>query len=399
MRTFPDIPTALAMRAVFLSYRRDDTQTVTGFIYQHLTSPTGFGSNGVFMDIDTIPIGVDFRQVIEEHVGRCRFFLVVIGPRWLSPRLHQVGDFVRMEVESALRRGIPVVPVLVDGATMPKPEQLPETIRRLAYQNATTIRAGKWFAMDMEQLVKRLPEAEGWTKRKSGFVTPLARDDSPKFSTRCPQCTIRLTFRPEQAGKPAKCPKCLVSIELPKVDGGEALPVVSLTATRPIRETRTGQPTDTQTEQRQRVDQGPLNSGGVEDEEGDEPTLKGGSGWAGKTSLTLALFPLLFLITQWITVYIYGFAGNLMPWQILLTCAGMCGLQLVFVPLSVIFGLIGCRAALGRRAAWTGLIISSILILYFILHLILQNQFLMSSPTTSVLASPSAASPATTRSP
>jgi len=153
------------MRAVFLSYRRDDTQTVTGFIYQHLTALNGFGPDGVFMDIDDIPPGIDFRDVIDESVGQCRFFLAVIGPRWVNARLQHPGDFVRLEIEAALKRGIPVVPLLVDGAVMPKPEELPESLRPLVYMNATSVRPGRQFATDIAQLVKGLHKAEEWTDR------------------------------------------------------------------------------------------------------------------------------------------------------------------------------------------------------------------------------------------
>jgi len=156
------------MRAVFLSYRRDDTQTVTGFIYRELIAPDGFGPDGVFMDIDDIPPGIDFREVIDETVGQCRFFLAVIGPRWVSPRLQHPGDFVRLEIEAALKRGIPLVPVLVDGATMPKPEDLPESLRPLVFLNAHTLRPGRQFAADIDQLVMGLHKAEEWKRRKAG---------------------------------------------------------------------------------------------------------------------------------------------------------------------------------------------------------------------------------------
>lgn len=160
------------MRTVFLSYRRDDTQYITGFIYQHLVAPTGFGPDSVFMDIDSIPPGVDFREVIEEHVTQCRFFLAVIGKQWATVRdaegqlrLSNPNDFVRLEVEAALRRDIPLVPVLVDGAKMPKKEELPESLHPLVFKNATTIRPGKWFGPDVEVLVAGLRRAEHWKSR------------------------------------------------------------------------------------------------------------------------------------------------------------------------------------------------------------------------------------------
>lgn len=208
------------MRAVFLSYRRDDTQTVTGFIYQHLTAPTGFGPDGVFMDIDDIPPGVDFREVIDEFVSQCRFFLAVIGPRWVTSRLQQPGDFVRLEIEAALKRGIPLVPVLVDGAALPKPEELPESLRPLVYLNATSLRPGRQFATDIEQLVKGLHRAEEWKKRKAGSASPTRTIRSmPKVSTDsgtmvnarttpCPQCGGVVSVFPGIRGLFPRCPHC-----------------------------------------------------------------------------------------------------------------------------------------------------------------------------------------------
>jgi len=72
------------MRGAFLWYRRDDTQYITGFIYQHLEDPAAFGPGSVFMDIDDIPPGVDFRDIIDEAVSGCEFFLAVIGPQWAT---------------------------------------------------------------------------------------------------------------------------------------------------------------------------------------------------------------------------------------------------------------------------------------------------------------------------
>ncbi len=150
------------MRRVFLSYRRNDSQTVTSFIYQHLEDPAAFGPGSVFMDIDDIPDGVDFRDVIDEVVLRCEFFLHVIGPRWVTPRLMDANDWVRLEIEAALRRQIPVTPVLVDGATMPREDELPSSLHPLRFKNARTIRHGKHFRDDVLDMVKGLHRGQKW---------------------------------------------------------------------------------------------------------------------------------------------------------------------------------------------------------------------------------------------
>ena len=170
------------MRRAFLSYRRDDAPTVTSFLYEQLEDPAAFGPNSVFMDIDGIPPGVDFRDVIEEAVTQCEFFLAVIGKHWASakdelgqPRLMNPNDFVRMEIEAALRRNIPVTPVLVDGAAMPRPEQLPESLHPLLYKNAKTIGRGKAFPADVASLVAGMHKAAEWYRRKGvPFVAPPA---------------------------------------------------------------------------------------------------------------------------------------------------------------------------------------------------------------------------------
>lgn len=84
------------MRRAFLSYRRDDTQFITSTLYDQFEEPSAFGPGSVFMDIDDIPPGVDFRHVIDEAVSKCEFFLAVIGRRWVTERLRSADDFVRL---------------------------------------------------------------------------------------------------------------------------------------------------------------------------------------------------------------------------------------------------------------------------------------------------------------
>jgi len=118
------------MPKIFISYRRQDSIETTGRIYDQLAGH--FGSEHVFMDVDTIPPGVDFRKHLHEAVARCDVVLAVIGRDWLKRRglfrkrrLDDPGDFVRIEIEAALQRDIRVVPVLVRDAAMPGPESHP----------------------------------------------------------------------------------------------------------------------------------------------------------------------------------------------------------------------------------------------------------------------------------
>jgi hypothetical protein len=118
---------------VFISYRRDDSAGFPGRIYDRLTKSLRHAH--FFLDVDNIPAGLDFGDVLSDHVGRCDALIAVIGRGWLSSadaenrrRLDDPLDTVRIEIEAALGRGIRVIPVLVDGAEMPRLEELPESL-------------------------------------------------------------------------------------------------------------------------------------------------------------------------------------------------------------------------------------------------------------------------------
>ena len=103
------------------------------------------------MDVDAIEPGRDFRKAIRENVSACHIFLAMIGPEWLNARsadgqrrIDNENDYVRLEIATALRREIPVVPVRVRGAQMPKADQLPEEIRDLAYRNSVELTHARW---------------------------------------------------------------------------------------------------------------------------------------------------------------------------------------------------------------------------------------------------------------
>jgi formylglycine-generating enzyme required for sulfatase activity len=149
------------MSQVFISYRRDDSADAAGRIYDRLVQC--FGRDNVFKDVDDIPPGVDFRAVISEAVGRCQVLLAVIGRDWLEivgpsgkRRLDDPRDFVRLEIEAALSRGILVIPVLVGRAGMPGEERLPESLRPLAFRNAVEVRRDPDFHHDVDRLARHL---------------------------------------------------------------------------------------------------------------------------------------------------------------------------------------------------------------------------------------------------
>lgn len=150
------------MPKVFISYRRSDSRTVSGRINSDLER--AFGKSTVFKDVDDIPPGKDFRDVLRAAISKCRVMLVVIGPHWATAvdsqgkrRLEDPGDFVRLEVESGLGRdGVTVIPLLVEGAQMPRPDDLPESMRALTYNNAFSLHDDPHFSRDMETLIRVL---------------------------------------------------------------------------------------------------------------------------------------------------------------------------------------------------------------------------------------------------
>ena len=121
---------------IFISYRRADSAGYAGRIYDRLTAH--FGEDAVFMDVDTIEAGVDFVEVLQNAVQSCDVLVALIGRGWLDikdaagkRRLDNPEDFVRIEIAAALSRDIRVIPVLVDGASMPRSTELPDNLKPL----------------------------------------------------------------------------------------------------------------------------------------------------------------------------------------------------------------------------------------------------------------------------
>ncbi len=145
------------MPRIFLSYRRQDSIGVAGRIYDRLRAH--FGNDAVFMDIDSISFGEDFREHIDAAVGQCDVVLAVIGPKWAGEaaahrRLDGPRDFVRIELESALNRSLPVIPILIDHAMMPGEADLPASLARLAFRNAIDVDQGRDFHPHVDRLIR-----------------------------------------------------------------------------------------------------------------------------------------------------------------------------------------------------------------------------------------------------
>jgi TIR domain len=150
---------------IFISYRRDDSAAWAGRLSDRLKNH--FPSNQIFMDIDAIDPGVDFVEAVEAVVGACDVLIAVIGSRWLASsdrrgkrRLDIAEDLVRLEIGTALKRGIRLVPVLVEGAMMPESGELPDDLKALVRRNALEIGHIR-FDADSEHLVKAVERALG----------------------------------------------------------------------------------------------------------------------------------------------------------------------------------------------------------------------------------------------
>src|SRR5947209_11814508 len=148
------------MSTVFISYRREVTAGEARALFNEFLEK--LGKNSVFMDVDSIALGRDFRGALQKTLESCDLMLVLIGRDWADvkdeegrPRLQHPGDFVRLEIEAALKRDIVVTPILVQGAHMPAPEQLPAEIRDLVYRNGFELSHNRWES-DFAEMIRRL---------------------------------------------------------------------------------------------------------------------------------------------------------------------------------------------------------------------------------------------------
>jgi hypothetical protein len=151
------------MPQVFMSYRRDDSAADTLLIHERLKA--AFGSDVLFLDIDTLGAGVKFVSEILEAVNHCNALIAVIGKQWLTitdsngkRRLDNPDDILRMEIAAALERDIRVIPLLVGGATMPPEKELPDNLKPLAQRNALNINYNS-LDHDVGKLIKALENA------------------------------------------------------------------------------------------------------------------------------------------------------------------------------------------------------------------------------------------------
>ncbi len=142
---------------IAISYRRQDSSPVAGRLYDRLQAE--FGKGSVFMDFDSIPYGVDFREHIKETLQRAKVIVAIIGPEWSggkglsNRRIDDPTDFVRLEIASALESGIPIIPVLVNNTPMPEAKNLPPELEGLAFRNGLALDTGIDFHHHADRLI------------------------------------------------------------------------------------------------------------------------------------------------------------------------------------------------------------------------------------------------------
>ena len=166
------------MSRIFISYRRSDAPHAAERIYDYL-EPC-FGDESLFMDVDALQPGEDFRARIQEAVGQCQVLLAVMGRGWLQAsdeagrrRLDNPADWVRLEIETALARQITVIPVLLEGVLMPQERDLPESMQPLAYRQAAWVRHGRDFKVDMARLTEVIQQRLESERQRPDVKTKL----------------------------------------------------------------------------------------------------------------------------------------------------------------------------------------------------------------------------------
>ena len=171
---------------MFVSYRRDDSSGYAGRLYADLSQQ--LGEDNVFIDIDSLVPGADFVDAIADTLAACDLVLVVIGRSWLSMtdaqgrrRLDNDNDFVCMEVDEALERSIGVIPVLVGGAVMPAPDELPEKLVRLARRHAMDLSDRRWPA-DVHELLIAIHKTKDQGALRQRDVDRIVKDSTTRSS-------------------------------------------------------------------------------------------------------------------------------------------------------------------------------------------------------------------------
>jgi uncharacterized membrane protein HdeD (DUF308 family) len=195
------------MPRISISYRRADTQAITGRIYDRLRDH--YGVESVFIDIDAIPLGTNYKDHISETLRQTDFLLVVVGEKWLGPRangtyrISDLNDPVRLELQAAMQHQRKIIPLLADGASMPGPEELPEDLREFSFINGAEIDSGRYFDVHISSVMKFLDSA---IAKQAAASSELARTEEEALAEqqRLAEEAAKLAEQQRQAEEAAK---------------------------------------------------------------------------------------------------------------------------------------------------------------------------------------------------
>ena len=168
------------MGKIFVNYRRDDERAMAARVRDRLAQT--FGNRNVFMDVDHLMAGLRFDKELEKALAETDTFLAVIGPRWMdlleARRTSGERDYVREEIAGALKAGIVVIPVLIDGAPLPRADDLPDELRELVLHQKHDV-AYERFGRDMASLIEAIRYVRKVKKQEarqsSGGGIPVGR--------------------------------------------------------------------------------------------------------------------------------------------------------------------------------------------------------------------------------
>ncbi|MCU1234366.1 MAG: hypothetical protein JWP63_2333, partial [Candidatus Solibacter sp.] len=193
---------------LFICYRREDTLDFAGRLHDRLSAR--YGVSNVVLDVDNVPIGVHFQKYLDSQIQQCDLLLALIGRHWLEApdakgarRLDDPRDFVRIEIESALRRELPIVPVLVGGAGMPREADLPPSLAPLSEINAAEIASNRDFNVHVDTLVRAI---DALLKSPAGKTSLAPEPTAPPVPVRAAKRAPVREAKPAPARVPAVVP-------------------------------------------------------------------------------------------------------------------------------------------------------------------------------------------------
>jgi|GEM_PF-845646 len=175
---------------IFISYRREDTSGESGRLKDKLEQV--FGKENIFYDVETLEPGLNFDQSIAKALSESKVLLAMIGPHWLKvsdskgvKRLQKPEDWVRKEIAEAIKRGLRVIPILVNGADMPDSEELPDDLKELSLKHAQELTSSRWnydvgeLSKVLEKIITKKPEPKPEPQSSSRvYVPPIPKTKS-----------------------------------------------------------------------------------------------------------------------------------------------------------------------------------------------------------------------------